>query len=261
MPVVPATGVDSPLVTEVLVSPSRFSSVVPCALVAALAGSISVGEAGVVQYTEILEDENDFPFLLFDLARDLRRERTLGTGQGFLETDDAVIDAENLVSPSFGVTSTDPIAYSHIFIADPAVLAFQTLTLTIDAFSVSGSVDPNVDPVEQVIQFLLGFGTVPDDLVTVDGVIVGNLVPGGPFVETVFQTSTGNELLIALALLDHRLDMTIVPAGPGALGIPDQIAIRRSELAVTYLVPEPVTVTVLAFGLLSVAAVRWRARP
>jgi hypothetical protein len=106
-----------------------------------------------------------------------------------------------------------------------------------------------------------GLGTVPDDLVTVDGVIVGNLVPGGPFAETVFQTSTGDQLLISLALLDDRLDMSIVPAGPGALGIPDQIAIRRSELAVTYLAPEPATMSLFGFGLLSLVALRRKASP
>jgi hypothetical protein len=242
------------------VSPSRLSLLVPCALIALLSGSVGVGEAGVVFYAEVLQDQAG-PLFGFDTVRDIDRARQLGNGDLFIVTDDATIDFDNSVSTNFGVNTAEPVTYSHFFIAVPPVQEFVTLTLTIDAYSVSGGVDPNVDAATQAIQFLLGLGTVPDDPILVDGLFVGNLVPNA-FVETTFETFTGNELLIGLLLLDNRLDLTIVPSGPGPLGIPDDVSIRRSQLTVHYFAPEPATLSLLGIGLLTglSLAVRKQAR-
>jgi hypothetical protein len=208
----------------------------------------SVAEAGVVTYTEILDDSNDFPYLLLDVGRDMGRVRTLGNGDTFVELDDAVIDEENAVSPNFGLTSSDPVTYSHVFMAEPPVGTFQMASLAISAYSVSGGVDPNADPVEQLIQFVFGLGPIPDDAVIAEGIFLGALTPGGPIVETTFETNTGNEAAIALALQDDLLDVTIIPNGPGILGIPDQVAVRTSEFSVTYLAPAPGTFSLLLLG-------------
>lgn len=239
---------------------SRGSLLVPAVLAATLAASASIGEAGPVHYVEIIEDLNDFPFVGFDLSRDLVRARLLGTGDLLVETDDGAIDAENQVSPSFGLTVTEAITYSHVFIGVPPVQTFQTLTLTIDAYSVSGTPDLNATLEEQNLQFILGLGTVPDDLIFADGLFAGTLVPGGPFLETVFETTTGAQLVISLLLMDNRLDMVIVPGGPGTLGFPDEVAVRRSQLTVHYLAPEPSTMGLLGLGLLKVLWVAGRRR-
>ena len=233
-----------------------------CVLTTAMvAASTSIAEAGLITYTEIIRDVDDTTFLFFDIGRDLVRARQLGTGEILVETDDASIGVENLVSPGFGLSVNEAITYSHLFIPSPSVQTFQTLTLTINAYGVSGTPDPEAPLVDQILQFILGLGTIPDDLILVDGFFVGTLVPGGPALETVFQTSTGNESAIELALVDNRLDLTIIPGGPGVLGIPDHVAVRRSQMTVSYLAPEPATVGLLApafLGMIWIARRRFR---
>ena len=210
--------------------------------------------AAVITYEEVIRDTKD-PLVFFDFRRDLERSRSLGDGSSpLVELDDAVIEAQNLVSDSFGRWGREPIAYSHVFQAVAPVESFLLASLKISAASVSGTPDNPLIP--DFFELLLGLGT-PDDMVVVDGIFVGYLNPANPFAEVTVEFSTGDAAVLGVLLADNRLDVTIIPMGPGFIGEPpvepeepgepngDKIAVRSSTLSVTYTVPEPASVTLL----------------
>lgn len=148
-----------------------------------------------VTYTEILDDIDDRGLLgingiLLDVERDLERTRILGDGTVLQESDDATIASQNAVSANFGISTVDPITYSHMFIDVPAVAEFVMASLTLEVFSVSGT--PT-----NFLELSFGIGPIPNDPVFVDGLFVGFLQPGGPFIETTTTFSDDNEAVVS----------------------------------------------------------------
>lgn len=209
----------------------------------------------IVTYTEILDDINDNGVfntdgVLLDVGRNLERTRILGDGTVIQQSVDSIINAENVVSSNFGLSTLSPITYSHAFIAVPPVGQFMMASLTLDVFSVSGT--PT-----NLIELIFGIGPTPNDPVFLDGSLVGFLEPGGPFVETTTTFSDTNEVVISLLLADDMLNVAILPAGTGLLAFPDTLAVRTSTFAVEYVpVPEPLGISLMIIALASLGMAR-----
>ena len=212
-----------------------------CALFVAAAsvGAPRDATAAPVTYTEKIEDLNFFTFLdLFDVTRDLTRTRTFGDGTSDVETDDATIVAENVLSDNWGIsTALVPITWQHLFAPLTGVDTFIQGRLTLEMIGVDADF-PDFVFVEFFPVAALtvgGMDTLSTTIISTDGL----LDPDG---------------LITLVLADGKLDVMAWPL------LLDFMTIRSSTMEVTYepvAVPEPATAVLLMSGL---AAGAWRRR-
>jgi len=233
---------------------------IPVSLVCLLLVAAAPSWATAITYEETLEDLNN-PFVVFDFPQNLQRTRNFGDGSPPSVLDnDLLISFLNDVSDNFGKWDAEPVTYSHIFVPIGPVESFESLRLTITAASVNTAPGEGFPP--DFIEIILGLGT-PDDPVEGDGTPLGFFPPSPFFGESTFVFDTESALLIGMFLADDRLDVTITPTGPGFLLEPngDKISVRSSRLEVTYNVPEPATVSLLALALLAAfRGAHWRRR-
>ena len=206
---------------------------------AAVVAAPSPAAAAPVTYTEQIEDLNFFTFLdLFDTTRDLTRTRSLGDGTSVVETDDATIVSENVLSDNWGIsTAVVPMTWQHIFAPLTGVDTFLYGKLTIEMIGVDADF-PDFLFVEFFPVAALtvgGMDTLSTTIVSTDGIPDPNA-------------------LITLILADGKLDVMAWPL------LLDFMTIRSSTVEVTYEpvpVPEPATAVLLLGGL---AAGAWRRR-
>lgn len=213
----------------------------------------AVARADVVTYSEIISDADGrlFPsgLPLYDIGQDLQRRTILGDGTVIDTDNDALIRSENGLTgyfgnnliDRFGVTTSHTIGWTHTFTGVPDVQNFVAATVTIKAYSVSGTSGGygDYDGGQEIasassLQIVIG-----NDAVSIDGEVVGTLNPGGPFAtsETSFTTTDGTEIGVLLG--DGKLEVKVFPSGQGFLGLPDQVSVQESQLDVVYRVDPP----------------------
>lgn len=183
-----------------------------------------------VIYREKIED-------LFDIGRNLTRTRTLGDGTVLVETDDAAIVAENLLSDNWGMLTLDEFSWSHLFVFEPPVGTFLQGTLTLEVIGVQNQVN----------------------LVFVESFLVGTLTPGGPGIpSTTLLTTAGlpdPAGVLSTFLADLKLDASVEPV------LLDFVTIKSSTVEVSYVpVPEPATMLLVSGGLVAGGWRRYRNR-
>jgi len=210
---------------------SKRSRSFTCALLVGLSLLAAVPASADVIYSERIED-------LFDnFGRNLTRTRTLGDGTVLVETNDATIVAENLVSDNWGMSTTSEFSWSHLFIFDPPVGTFLQGSLTLEVIGVQNQVD----------------------LVFVETFLVGTLTPGGPgTTSTTLLTTAGlpdPAGVLSTFLADLKLDASVEPL------LLDFVTIKSSTVEVSYVpVPEPATLLLVSGGLVTGGWRRYRSR-
>jgi hypothetical protein len=215
------------------------------ALLAVLVLLIAAPASADVIYRERIEDASFTTFLdLFDGVRSLTRTRTLGDGTVLVETDDATIVAENLLTDNWGLSTANAFNWSHLFVFDPPVGTFLQGTLTLEVIGAQQNAQG---------------GQV--DLVFVESFIVGVLSPGGVDTpSTTLLTTAGlpdPTGVLATFLADLRLDVGVLPL-PLFL---DFMTIKSSTVEVSYVpVPEPATMWLVTGGLAVGGWRRYRSR-
>jgi hypothetical protein len=206
---------------------------------AALLATAHPAGAAPITYSETIEDSMFTTFSdLFDGTRDLTRTRTFGDGTSAIETDDAIIAGENVLSDNWGVsTALTPMTWQHVFDPLTAVETYLKATLTLEVIGVDADFP---------------------DLVFVEFFPVGALTVGGTDTQSTTTISTDGlfdpNAVIAFILADGKIDVMAWPL------LLDFMTIRSSTLEVTYdpvPVPEPATAVLLLSGL---AAGAWRRR-
>ena len=171
------------------------------------------------------------------IGRNLTRTRTLGDGTVLVETNDATIVAENLVSENWGMSTLDPFGWSHLFVFDPAVGTFLQGTLTLEVIGVQNDFD----------------------LVFVETFLVGTLTQGGPGVTSTTLLSTAGlpdpAGVLSTFLADLKLDASVDPT------LLDFVMIKSSTVEVSYVpVPEPATLLLVSGGFVAGGWRRYRNR-
>jgi hypothetical protein len=212
-----------------------------CAFIlsAAVLAAAQPAAAAPITYSEKIEDHNFLTiFDLLDATRNLTRTRTLGGDPPVVETDDATIVSENVLSDNWGMsTALVTIKWQHVFPSAIAVDTYLQAKLTLEMIGVDAA--------------------VPDS-VFVEFFNVGPLNAGGTDTQSTTTFSTDGlpdpNAVISFFLADGKLD---VMAWPLAL---DFMTIRSSTFEVTFepvAVPEPTTAVLILSG---VAAGAWRRR-
>jgi hypothetical protein len=216
----------------VATGPTTFFRAVLVAAMLLLA--VSGVHAAPVTYTEVIADVSDAPlFDFFDITRDLRRTRTLGSGAVFTEDVDATIIAENQVG-DLGFGTFLPIFWTHTFVDAPAVATFLSASLTLEVFGADDFPD-----------FVL-IELLPLGLLTPAGIngfsissVSSDLIGGDPAL---------TDFLLALVLSDGVVSVGAVPL------LFDFLSIKSSTLSVTYQptsIPEPSTALLVLGGLVA----------
>ena len=222
----------------------RFST---CALAAGvlLFAADRPAAATPVTYTETIEDLNFTTFVdLFDFSRDLTRTRNSGSGPAQIETDDATIVGEHVLSDNWGFSTFAPFSWDHLFPLDPPAATFTHGSLTLNVIGNEGDLA---------------------DLVFVEAFPVGALTPGAVDVESTTTFSTDPfgdpDFILKLILADGRLHVEVLPL------LLDFMTIRASTVEVTYEpqlevqeVPEPATAVLIVSGLAAGGWRRYRSR-
>ncbi len=200
----------------------RTSCLGAIVLVAAL--TARTASADTFTYRETIEDTSNPTFILYDFGQDLSRTRVLGDGTVQFTGSDSTIKSEN-DADGFGLSSTDDITWTHIFIDLPPAQQFVSATVEIAAFGASG----------ETVRVGGRRITINNDKVSVDGVELGALNAAGAFRTTTTLFDLGSAVDISVVLADGRLEVSVDPKGPGFLGLPvDAISIQKSVFEVTY---------------------------
>ena len=212
-----------------------------CGLFVAVAVLVAprAAAAAPVTYTEKIEDLNFFTFLdLFDTTRDLTRTQTFGDGSSAVETDDATIVSQNMLSDNWGLsTAIAPIAWQHLFAPTIDVDTFVSGKLTLEVIGVDADF-PDFVFVEFFPVAALtvgGMDTLSTTIISTDGILDA-------------------DALMSFVLADGQLNVMTLPL------LLDFMTIRSSLMEVTYepvAAPEPATAVLLLSGL---AAGAWRRR-
>lgn len=217
---------------------------IPAAMYALLVGAALFAvpypaAAAPITYSETIEDLTFTTlFDLFDGARDLTRTRT-SDGVTDIETDDATIVSENVLSDNWGFTTAlVPITWSHVFDPPSGVETYLEATLTLNVIGVDADFP---------------------DVLFVEFFPVGTLTVGGTDTESTTTVSTAGLVdpngLLTFILSDGKVDVMAWPL------LLDFMTIRSSTLEVVYepvAIPEPTSAVLLLSGLVAGA---WRRRP
>lgn len=203
-------------------------SIVCLLVVCAVVFSTSVCFAlPIVSATEQLRDPEPFDIA----ARDLSRTRFNSEGYNVVENNDAVIVAENLIDPDFGIINTGDVSYRHdLTWLDPAADQFLDAVLTIYAW---GNIGGN-------------------DVVFADSLNLGSLNNGtlGSFFFSSSQFGNSNPVILDAIFADGYLDIIIDKNRNAFLGALNAFSVYGSDLTVRYdAVPEPATMLLFGLGL------------
>jgi hypothetical protein len=207
--------------------------------VATIATLLIAGSSSAITITASETITDPAPFELTD--RNLSRIRQSDAGIFLIEGDEATIVSENSVSDSFGILNTTDVSYQHnLQWLDPAVDSYQNATLSITAFG----------------------NLAGDDIVIADTFQLGSLT-NGTLATLFFSNSTfssSNPVQLNALLLDGVLNVSIDKNnGAGFFGSLNAFSVFNSSLTVQYTpVPEPLSMSLLAAGLLGGARLRKR---